>query len=323
MLLGLHNYSLNAFGTAQTWIGDDRRPPWPRQMSTFELLDRLVGWGLDGAQIEDALLESLEQPYLREVGAAAAERGLFLEYDFSFDRAGWGVGVQHDLGEALDTVTALGADVLKISIDMERPRPLAASRFHPGVVAQLTDVAVTLRRYAPEAQARGVRLAVENHTDLFADELVWLLDEVGHPGVGACVDTMNAGPMLEDVMRAIEVIAPRAFTNHFRDERVTLGSTGYRLVGGPIGQGDLDVRRAYELIRDLSPCDRLIIENAPDIPFDDMRTALTAAEAAVVESVRYCRDVLGVGREGGVAAGEGGEGGEAGRDRGVAGEAAG
>lgn len=297
MLLGLHDYSLNAFGAAQTWVGDDRLPPWPRQMSAFQFLDKLVTWGLDGGQIDDALLESLDQSYLREVGAAAAERGLFLEYDFSLDRAGWGVGVQHDLGDALETVTALGADVLKISIDMERPRPLASSRFHPDVIAQLEDEARLLRRYGSEAEARGVRLAVENHTDLFADELVWLLDLVGHPSVGACVDTMNAGPMLEDVMRAIEVIAPRAFTNHFRDERVTLGSTGYRLVGGPIGQGDLDVRRAYELIRDLSPGDRLIIENAPDIPFDDMTAALAAAEAAVEESVRYCREVLGVGRE--------------------------
>jgi 3-oxoisoapionate decarboxylase len=96
----------------------------------------------------------------------------------------------------------------------------------------------------------------------------WLLDQVDHPSVGACLDTMNAGPLLEDVMQAIAVIAPRAFTNHFRDERVTLGSTGYRLCGGPVGQGDLDVRRAYELIRDPSPCDCIIIENAPDIPFD-------------------------------------------------------
>ncbi len=142
---------------------------------------------------------------------------------------------------------------------------------------------------------------MENHTDLFADELVWLLDQGGHPAVGACVDTMNAGPMLEDVMRAIEVIAPRAFTNHFRDERVTPGSTGYRLVGAPLGQGDLDVRRAYEVIRDLSRCDRLIIENDPEIPFDDLPRALAMAEAAVVESVRYCRDVFGAGREDGAA----------------------
>jgi sugar phosphate isomerase/epimerase len=154
---------------------------------------------------------------------------------------------------------------------------------------------------------------VENHTDLFADELIWLLDRVGHPAVGACVDTMNAGPMFEDVMRAIEIIAPRAYTNHFRDERVTLASTGYRLVGGPIGRCDLDVRRAYELIRDLSPCDRLIIENAPDIPFEDMTAALTMAKDAVVESVRYCREVLGVGRNDGSAVGAAHDGGVDGR----------
>ena len=98
-------------------------------------------------------------------------------------------------------------------------------------------------------------------------------------------------------MRAVEVLAPRAFTDHFRDERVVALSTGYRLLGAPIGQGDVDVTRVYELIRDLSPCDRIIIENDLDIPLDDMGEALRLSEEAGEESVRYCRDVLGVGSE--------------------------
>jgi 3-oxoisoapionate decarboxylase len=295
--LGLHTYSLSAFGVAQAWSGNQHMPPWPRQLSTFELLDRVVEWGLDGVQLDDAVLETLDESYLREVGAAARERGLFLEYDFSLDYAGWGIGIQHDLGEALDTVHALGADVAKLSIDMDRPHPVMASRFHPQVVARLEEVADLLRMYAPAAAERGIRIAVENHTDLFADEVIWLLDQVDHPSVGACVDAMNAGPLLEDVMRAVEVLAPRAFTDHFRDERVVAQSTGYRLVGAPIGQGDVDVRRVYNLIRDLSPCDRIIIENDLDIPLDDLSEALALSEAAVVESIRYCREVLGVGSD--------------------------
>ncbi len=41
--------------------------------------------------------------------------------------------------------------------------------------------------------------------------------------------------------------------------------------------------------------------SVPDIPFADMGTALAAAEAALEEGVRYCRDVLGVGEEDAVA----------------------
>jgi len=293
--LGLHTYCLNLHGLGQSWGGF--RLPWPRQLSTHELLERLVDWELDGAQIDDAVLESLDPGYVREVGAEAREKGLFLEYNFSLDVGGLGVGHQHDLGEALDIAVALGADVVKLSVDLVRPRPLVGSRFHPDVVAQMERAVPVLRAHAPAAAERGIRIAVENHTDLFSDELLWLLDEVGHPHVGVCLDPMNALHVTEDPMQAMERLAPRSFTNHFRDERLESQIWGFRLVGCPVGEGDLDARRCYELLRDVSPCERLIIETDLDIPLDDRETAKRMEIDAIERSIRYCRDVLGVGSD--------------------------
>ena len=44
-------------------------------------------------------------------------------------------------------------------------------------------------------------------------------------------------------------------------------------------------------------CTRINIETDLDIPMDDMTDAMPIEEDALVRSIRYCRDVLGVGRE--------------------------
>lgn len=295
MLLGLHSFCLNLHGVGQSWAGSEQT--WPRCLSTFDLLELVTELGLDGAHIDDGVLERLERPYLEEVRAAAEDLGLYLEYNFSRDMGGKGVGYQHDLRGALEIADALGADVVKMSMDMQRPRPVAASRFHPDVVAQMQTVIADLSRCAPLAEERGIRIAVENHADVFSEELLWLLDEVGHPYVGVCLDTANALHVTEDPSHAAEMLAPRAFTNHFRDDRIEVALYGFRYEGCAVGDGDLDMQRAYELLRTESQCRRINIETDMDLPLDDPREARRLEREAIDRSIHYCRDVLGIRRE--------------------------
>lgn len=292
MLLGLHTYSLYLHGIGQAWAGFEL--PWPRQLTTFELMNTIVRLGLDGIHLDDAVLESLEASYLQEVRAAAAERGLYLEYNFSMDFGGFGIGIQHSLEEAVATAHALGADVVKVSMDMRRPRPLAASRFHPEVVARMKAFAQQLKAVAPTAESAGIRIGVENHCDSFSAEILWLLDLVEHPAVGACIDTANALMVMEDPMVAIENLAPRAVTNHFRDDRIELQRYGLKLTGAAVGEGDIDMRRAYEIFCIKSTMQRINIETEMEIPIDDKETALRMELDTVERSIRYCRDVLGI-----------------------------
>ncbi len=293
MLLGLHTYSLYHHGIGQAWGGFEL--PWSRQLDTFELLDLLVELGLDGVQMDDGVLERLDPSYLREVRAAANERGLFIEYNFSMDLIKRGVGIQHDLPDAIATATELGADVLKVSMDIARPRPVAASRFHPQVMEQLKAVVDRVKTALPQARDAGVLLAFENHCDTFADELLWFLDQVDSDQVGACIDTVNALMVTEDPMQAIEKLAPRAFTNHFKDHKIEFQRYGCKIVGTAVGDGDIDMVRAFELIKSQSPAKRIIIENEMALPLDDKEKALHMERDAVRRSVRYCREVLKIG----------------------------
>ena len=68
------------------------------------------------------------------------------------------------------------------------------------------------------AEKAGIKIAIANHTDAFSEEVIWALDQVAHPCVGACVDTVNGLHVTENPMSAIENLVPRTFTNHFRDD---------------------------------------------------------------------------------------------------------
>ena len=295
MLLGLHTYSLYLHGIGQAWA--DFKLPWPRQLTTFELFDLAVELGLDGLHLDDGVLERLDTAYLQEVGAAAGEHDLYLEYNFSMDMGGMGIGIQHDLDEALDTAMALGADVIKVSMDLVRPRPVAASRFHPDVIEQMKSFALRLKDSAPAAEDAGIKIAVENHCDSFSEEILWLLDRVNHPSVGACIDTVNALMVMEDPMQAIENLAPRAYTNHFRDDRIEFQRYGFKLTGAAVGQGDIDMKRAYDIIKNRSSMRRINIETEMEIALDTMQNALQTEMDTIQRSIRYCREVLGVQRE--------------------------
>jgi sugar phosphate isomerase/epimerase len=295
MLLGLHTYSFYLHGIGQAWA--DFKLPWPRQMSTFELFDEAALMGLDGLHLDDGVLETLDPSYLQEVKAAAQERGLYLEYNFSMDMGGMGIGIQHDLAEAIATANALGADIVKVSMDLIRPRPLAASRFHPRVKDQMKAFAARLKASAPAAEASGIKIAVENHCDSFSEEILWLLDLVDHPVVGACIDTVNALMVMEDPMQAIANLAPRAFTNHFRDDRIEMQRYGFKLTGAAVGEGDIDVKRAYEIIKTRSTMRRINIETEMEIALDNMEHALRMEKETIKRSIRYCREVLGIKKE--------------------------
>ena len=227
---------------------------------------------------------------------AAGERNLYLEYNFAMPSSKYDASVQHEIEEGIAIAEAIGADVAKLGMNLSRPHPVAASKFHPEIVAQLRNVVDKLKQAAPLAQEAGVKIAVENHTDAFSEEVIWVLDQVNHPFVGACIDTVNALHVTENPMTAIENLAPRAFTNHFRDGKILIRPDGFKLTGAAVGEGDLDMKRSYELIKENPAVNRLNVELDLKCPLDDVEEALRIEREALQRSIRYCREELGIWR---------------------------
>jgi sugar phosphate isomerase/epimerase len=112
----------------------------------------------------------------------------------------------------------------------------------------------------PVAARAGIRLAVENHKDWRADELVAILKRVDSAHVGACLDTGNSIALLEDPMEVIEALAPWSFTTHLKDMGVEEYEQGFLLSEVPLGDGFLNLKRMVRLVREAKPEARLILE---------------------------------------------------------------
>jgi sugar phosphate isomerase/epimerase len=99
----------------------------------------------------------------------------------------------------------------------------------------------------------GVRLAVENHKDWRADELIALLKRLDNDHVGVCLDTGNSIALLEDPMEVVEALAPRTFTTHLKDMGLEEYRDGFLLAEVPLGTGVLDLPRIVGTLRAAAP----------------------------------------------------------------------
>jgi sugar phosphate isomerase/epimerase len=112
----------------------------------------------------------------------------------------------------------------------------------------------------PVVARAGVHLAVENHKDWRADELVAILKKFSSAHVGACVDTGNSIALLEDPYEVVEALAPWAVTTHLKDMAVQEYDRGFLLAEVPLGEGFLDLRRIVRTLRAARPAIRLNLE---------------------------------------------------------------
>jgi len=279
----------------QNWGGFKLQ--WKPVWDIFGLMDEAKKLRLDGLHLTAADLGATDQQHLRDVRRAAEERGLFLEYNFSLDASKYDNRLTHTMEEGIAIAESIGSDIGKISMDIKRPHPVCGSAFHPEVIPQLEDIARKAEAVAPVAQKAGVRLCLENHTEAFSDEVLWIINRVNHPYVGVCVDTNNSLMVGEDPLTAIRKLAPLSFTNHFSDHRIVFDQYGCRITGVATGSGDVPMREAYQVIKANPNMKRLNIEVEFDPGNEGPEKARRREYEAVMESIRFVREELGVGQD--------------------------
>jgi sugar phosphate isomerase/epimerase len=279
----------------QNWGGFKLQ--WEPVWDIFGLIDEVKELGLDGLHLTAADLGSTDPDHLGDVRRAAEERGLYLEYNFSLDASGYDDRLTHTMEEGIAIAESIGSDIGKISMDIHRPHPVCGSAFHPEVVPQLEDVARKAQAAAPVAQNAGVRICLENHTEAFSDEVLWIINRVNHPYVGVCVDTNNSLMVGEDPLTAIRRLAPLSYTNHFSDHRIVFDQYGCRITGVATGTGDVPMREAFQVIKANPNMKRLNIEVEFDPGADGREEARRREYQAVVDSIRFTREELGVGQK--------------------------
>ena len=118
--------------------------------------------------------------------------------------------------------------------------------------------ALTLAR--PIVEKHEVRMAVENHKDLQAPDLLDLIKKHDSPFVGVCLDTGNNIALLEAPGETVELLAPHVMTTHIKDMGVEEYADGFLLAEVPLGTGFLDVPKLVAALRRGRPALRLNLE---------------------------------------------------------------
>lgn len=267
MVLGLDSYSHHL--------------AFERHMDLFSFIDKVSEYELAGFQIDPMHLASCDREYLKAVREEAKVRRLFIEHGMSgvnpadIER---NVGVCHILGASI-LRTFIGFNRYSRTTDVRKELATARERLLLGMDA---------------LESSGVKLAIENHGDLLSEELVCLVEDLASPNVGICLDVGNSLCVLENPLEAARRMIPFVVSVHFKDYAMVGTPSGCKLVGAPLGQGVLPLQELYRVIVDEAPVTRLILE----IPLEcghGEKQVQEREETAIRESVRYCREILGIG----------------------------
>ncbi|SDP38880.1 sugar phosphate isomerase/epimerase family protein [Desulforhopalus singaporensis] len=291
--LGMHTYTLHLSGLGESW-GFNSEHAYEKTIDLLELMELAAEWGLDGLHVTNVDLESRDPKRLAEVKAAAKGHDLYLEYNVSFN-APCDPRVNSSVRQAFCTAHAIGADLVKYSLDIERPRPLYGTCMHPDVIRQLSNRCNEFKANIALMEKLGVRLAIENHCDTYADEIIWIIEQLNHPMIGACLDTINPLVVLEGPEQAVNKLAPYAFCCHLCDNKLVVDANGTHSIGVAIGTGDIDCNKVLQTLRDNAPLDRITFEVEWEMGEDSMEVARKKELQACLDSIDYLRNVLGIG----------------------------
>jgi 3-oxoisoapionate decarboxylase len=239
---------------------DRDRPPGDRLADPIRFLEHCRSLGASGIQVG---IGAREPAYADDLRARLQAASMDLEGIVTLPRD------EADLGRfeaEVRTASRAGAVIVRTAMMNGRRYEAFGSL---ASFRQAVDRAThSLSLAVPILARHQVRLAVENHKDFRAEELVALLKKVGPEHIGVCLDTGNSMALLEDPMEVVEALAPLAITTHLKDMGVEEYDRGFRLAEVPLGSGVLDLPGIVRTLRGSRPRIPLNLEMITRDPLD-------------------------------------------------------
>nr|WP_238530508.1 sugar phosphate isomerase/epimerase [Oscillochloris trichoides] len=151
----------------------------------------------------------------------------------------------------IPAAAALGARALRVTISsvLEGWR----SRLITDWGRYLDEVSARLRAVRPLAEKHNVILALENHQDATADDLLQIIAAVGGQHIGVTFDAINTFIVAEEPLVCLERLSPYVRNIHISDYTVYPSDQGWRLVRCSLGEGDMNLRRLFTAIEQYAP----------------------------------------------------------------------
>ena len=257
-------------------------------MDTLRFIDRVAELGLDGFMWEGGYMPAIEDPLFDKVREKAEAHGLYVEV------AGGGVRLE-SMERWLAAAKKLNAAVIRTDLGTDHwgKCNMRFKKSRETLQEELKAKGDMLRKSVKLAEKHKIKIALENHADFSADELVSLIKAIGSEYVGACLDTGNGLALMDSPMDDVRKLAPYAFAVHLKDYAIMHSGVYIKIFGVPLGQGALDLPQMMRIIRDKAPNPNITIECGVEAR-GTVAESLKYEDDTVRESVRYARETLNI-----------------------------
>jgi sugar phosphate isomerase/epimerase len=257
--------------------------PADQTMTVWDFLRRARRLGVAGVSLESCFLPA-DPDFLGRLRDALDGYGFERVWAWGHPdglRSGTDRRAARDLVAHLGHARAVGAGVMRIVGGSRRTRPASFAR-HKRLLGGV------LKMLIPAAEDHGVVLALENHIDLTADEMVELVRGLDSPWLGVCLDTGNNLRLFENPVAVATKLAPLARATHVKDIEARRGDPKEFAFwpSVPLGAGLVDIPRVVSLLREAEYEGLLAIE------LDYLDPDYGDEDRAVKASVSYLKRVL-------------------------------
>lgn len=222
-------------------------------MNIFDFIDKAAGLDLDGVQIniipdeglhpEFGVLDSDASDYLARVRKAIDEHNFYCEIDTRFTSP-------QAINRAIRIASALGADVIRTYM-------FRRGQYKPEKYPRIIN---ELKSLIPKLKKHRIRLAIENHEDETADEIIHIVKSVNSVWIGAHCDIGNGMMAWEEPTVTVGKLAPYTYSTHFKDHIVTRNDDELVVCGMPVGEGSIDIDSCFKILLEESSVTRINIE---------------------------------------------------------------
>lgn len=209
MKIGIDSYCYHRFFGE---VYPDQQAP-DKKMTMEDFLKRAKELEVDGVSLESCFFPSYDEGWLKELKAQLDEYGFDRVYAWGHPdglERGQNWEAYDDMIASIPRAKAIGTDVMRVvgSSLMFRHEPHGP---------QIKALIKMFKEAVKVAEDVGVKLAVENHIDFTADEILQLLEGVDSEYLGLNFDTGNFLRLLDDPIAGMEKLAPYVYATHVKD----------------------------------------------------------------------------------------------------------
>jgi sugar phosphate isomerase/epimerase len=262
MILGLSSY---AYGWA---VGNSHNA-----MNERDLIRSALDFGLRCLQIGDNLpLHTFSEERIQSFREQLQKNAIRLE-------VGARKLTEENLKQYLDICGHLNAPLLRFVIDGDEYRP------------DLRTTEGVIENSLPELKERNIVLAIENHDRFKARDLAALVEKIGSPFVGICLDCVNSMGAGEGLEHVAELLAPYTVNLHLKDFKIERLShkMGFTITGERVGKGMTNIAYMMKLLSRYDRCHSAVLEQWVP-PENDLADTIEKERAWAKEGIAYLQN---------------------------------